>query len=168
MEIRLAAPLTFDSIVDGPGLRTVVWTQGCPHLCLGCHNPHTHDFSGGILTTTKAVISQIENIHMQKGITLSGGEPFEQATACFEIASYCKKRGWDVWVYTGYTYEYLLTQNHEDWRLFLSAVDILIDGPFILSVKDLSLPFRGSRNQRLIDVKASMDMGSVIFWNKND
>ena len=109
MEIRLAAPLQYDSIVDGEGMRIVLWTQGCPHNCIGCHNPSTHSFKDGFLTNTEDIIKDLsENIKYHDGITLSGGDPFIQAKAVNEIASYIKSEGKDVWAYTGYDFEQLL------------------------------------------------------------
>ena len=109
MEIRLAAPLQYDSIVDGEGLRAVLWTQGCPHNCKGCHNPKTHSFKEGYLTDTMELIEELnKNIKYQDGITLSGGDPFMQPKAVNEIAKYVKSIDKNVWAYTGFEFEQLL------------------------------------------------------------
>ena len=104
MEIRLAADLQKDSIVDGPGIRTVIWTQGCPHGCLGCHNPSTHDFDGGALVDVDYIKSEIDDLVFQSGITFSGGDPMCQSAACYEIAKYAKDLGLNIWCYTGFTF----------------------------------------------------------------
>jgi anaerobic ribonucleoside-triphosphate reductase activating protein len=162
MNIRLASPIQLDSIVDGPGLRCVIWTQGCLHNCKGCHNPQTHDFSAGLETTTEHIIEKLSEIKLQKGITFSGGDPFEQADACAEIARAAHTLNLDVWAYTGYTFENLLNSNRKDFMNFLNELDFLIDGPFILEQKSLSLQFRGSKNQRIIDVKNSLSSGKIF------
>ena len=112
MKIRVSSDITFDSIVDGPGLRMVIWTQGCMHNCIGCHNPQTHSLCGGYEVDTKDIINTIKDLKLQKGITLSGGEPFLQAEALEEIAKEAKKYKLDVWSYTGFTFEELLDKNN--------------------------------------------------------
>lgn len=154
MKIRLASDLQSDSIVDGEGIRTVIWTQGCPHHCPGCHNPETHDFNGGKLVDIEELKKQIFNLKNQDGITISGGEPFSQIEACMEIAKFAKSIGLNVWCYTGYTFEELL--NRPLAVEFLKYIDVLVDGKFILSEKSLNLKFRGSKNQRIINVKRSL------------
>ncbi|NLM12323.1 MAG: anaerobic ribonucleoside-triphosphate reductase activating protein [Epulopiscium sp.] len=166
MKIRLASPLTRDSIVDGPGLRTVLWTQGCIHHCKGCHNPDTHPLNGGFETSTEEIIENLKTIKLQKGITISGGDPFLQPKACAEIARFCHTLHWDVWVYTGYTYEDILKKNDPLWNKFLEEIDVLVDGPFILEKKDLNLLFRGSSNQRIIDINLSKKNNKIVFWEQ--
>lgn len=163
MDIRLAAPITHDSVVDGPGIRNVVWTQGCPHNCYQCHNPGTHDFNGGFLTSVEAVIEELLND--KKGVTFSGGDPFVQPEACSIIAKELKKYGINIWAYSGWTYEQLLELSAKDasYMNFLRNIDRLVDGPFILAKKNLLLPFRGSENQRIINVPASLEIGHVII-----
>jgi anaerobic ribonucleoside-triphosphate reductase activating protein len=142
MEIRLAAPLQYDSIVDGEGLRAVLWTQGCPHNCKGCHNPKTHSFKEGYLTDTMELIEELnKNIKYQDGITLSGGDPFMQAKAVNEIANYVKKTGKTVWAYTGFLYEDLLEMAKTNSSIIelLNNVDVLIDGKF--NISEFSLDF---------------------------
>lgn len=141
-----------DSTVDGPGLRFVVFTQGCPHRCPGCHNPETHLPLGGHLLTVDATFALYEQSPAQQGITLSGGEPFMQAEPLAELAERVKRAGGDVICYTGYVREALerMAQRDEDVKKLLAQIDLLIDGPFILAKRSLALPFRGSRNQRII------------------
>ena len=160
MWVRLASGLTRDSIVDGDGLRTVIWTQGCSHNCVGCHNKKAQSFSGGLLVRVEDIKREIDKLKLQRGITFSGGEPFEQSKECSAIAKYAKSRGYDVWAYTGYLFEDLI-KDKEKYE-FLKQVDILVDGPFILEKRDLTLRFRGSSNQRVIDVIKSLEAGKVI------
>lgn len=172
MKIRLAGDLQSDSIVDGEGLRTVIWTQGCSHNCLGCHNPETHDFNGGYEVDIEDLKQKIKNLKYQDGITLSGGDPFFQIPACLEIAKYCQSLGLNVWCYTGYTFEQLLNMASSNELIldFLRQIDVLIDGRFILSQKSLNLKFRGSKNQRVLDVKKSLKLGyaySIPKYNEN-
>ncbi len=164
MKIRLASPLQPDSIVDGEGIRTVVWTQGCKHHCKGCHNAGTWDFEGGFETTMEELKKELSLLKGQQGITLSGGDPLFQAKACMEIAKYAKEIGLNVWCYTGFTFEKLL-KSKEALDL-LEYVDVLVDGPFILKERSLNIDFRGSRNQRVIDVKASLKIGQPVLIEK--
>lgn len=163
-KIRLAAYLQPDSIVDGEGIRTVIWTQGCPHNCLGCHNPETHDFEGGSLVDIAEVKSIIDDLEGQDGITFSGGDPFVQSKECAEIAKYAKGKGYNIWCYTGYTYEQLLAMSKTKSEImdFLKEIDILVDGKFVLALKTYSVKFAGSSNQRLIDVKKSLKENRVV------
>lgn len=166
MNIRLASPMTYDSIVDGPGLRAVVWTQGCVHNCKGCHNPQTHDICGGYEIDSKEIIFQINKLRLHRGITLSGGEPFMQSEALIDIAKESKKCNLDVWVYTGYTYEELIDKKNPSYFNninLLRNIDVLVDGRFIESKKDISLKFRGSQNQRIIDVKKSLENKKIYL-----
>ena len=168
-EIRLAADLQTDSIVDGPGLRAVIWTQGCGHHCKGCQNPQTWDFNGGGLVPIKMVLDAIDELEYQDGITFSGGDPMFQPEACNIIADYAKKKGLNIWVYTGFTYEQILTISKKNpvYMEFLSKIDVLVDGRFILEERDLSLLFRGSRNQRLIDVPKTLESGIVTLFDES-
>lgn len=168
--IRLAADLQTDSIVDGPGLRAVLWTQGCNHHCKGCQNPQTWDFNGGGEVPIKMVKDAIDELEYQTGITFSGGDPMYQPEACLEIAKYAKKKGLNIWVYTGYTYEELLelSKKNKVYLDFLKIIDVLVDGRFILKERDLSLLFRGSRNQRLIDVPNSLKNNAIILLNEKE
>ena len=165
MQVRLAAPLTFDSIVDGPGLRTVIWTQGCPHLCPGCHNPQTHDMQAGFMMESEDIVKQIKATKLQKGITLSGGEPFLQAEALVVIAREVKQLGMDVWAYTGFRFDYLINEKNPNYKhniRLLQYVDTLVDGRFIEEKKSVHLLFRGSSNQRIINVQQSLLKQEVI------
>ncbi len=160
MKLRIAG-IVNDSIVDGPGFRMSVFTQGCPHHCAGCHNPQTHDFDGGYDIDTDEIIEKMRKNPLLDGITLSGGEPFCQGEACSLLARAAHDMGLDVWAYSGYTYEQLLAGDQSQ-RALLDETDVLVDGPFILNQKSLELHFRGSANQRLIDVKASREAGRII------
>ncbi|MBR2833314.1 MAG: anaerobic ribonucleoside-triphosphate reductase activating protein [Bacilli bacterium] len=164
MKIRLAAPLQPDSIVDGEGVRTVVWTQGCSHNCKGCHNPTTHDFKGGFEVDTKELIEEIIELEGQEGITFSGGDPMFQTEACIEIAKYAKENNLDIWCYTGFKFEDIV--NIPKFREFLKYIDVLVDGKFIEEEKSLNLDFRGSRNQRIIDVEKSLKKGKAVVIPK--
>ncbi len=170
MLIRLSHGLTRDSIVDGPGLRAVIWTQGCKHKCKGCHNPSTHDFDGGFLMETKDIINQLKELELHKGITFSGGEPFEQPIQCIEIAKEAKNMGLDIWCYTGYTIEEITNKNSinykKGWLEFLNLIDVLVDGPFIIQKKNLLLKFRGSENQRILDVKKSLKYKKPVLFEE--
>lgn len=160
MNIRIAGTVN-DSIVDGPGMRFTVFTQGCPHHCPGCHNPQTHDFEGGKVADTAEIIAKFRKNTLLDGITLSGGEPFCQSEACLELAKAAHESKLNVWAYSGYTFEQLV-DGKDAWKALLSEVDILVDGLFVLEKRTLECRFRGSSNQRLVDVKASMANGSVI------
>ena len=164
MKIRLASYLQPDSIVDGEGVRTVIWTQGCSHNCKGCHNPATHDFKGGFEVDTKEIIEDLATLEGQDGITFSGGDPMFQAEACIEIAKYAKENNLDIWCYTGFKFEELL--NIPKFKEFLKYIDVLVDGKFIEEEKSLNLDFRGSRNQRIIDVPKSLEEGKVVLIPK--
>lgn len=148
--IRLSGPLEHDNIVNGDGLRAVVWTQGCPNHCKGCQNPETWDFAAGFLVETREICERLSEFRGQAGLTFCGGEPFVQPRACREIAEYVREKlGWNVWSFSGFTHEQIMAAGGEPME-FLKSLDALIDGPFILSQKDLSLRYRGSRNQRLL------------------
>ena len=168
--IRLAADPQIDSIVDGPGLRTVIWTQGCPHHCKGCQNPQTWNVDGGGLVPISEVKKFIDEIDDQDGITFSGGDPMYQPEACFELAKYAKNKGFNIWVYTGYTYEEIikLSKSKPVYLDFLKIIDVLVDGKFILEERDLSLLFRGSRNQRLIDVSKTLRSGKIVLFDEDE
>lgn len=166
-ELRLSAPVQFDSIVDGEGLRAVIWTQGCPHGCPGCHNPQTHPFDGGTSVASEILLKQLKAHFYLDGVTFSGGEPMAQAAACGELAQAVHQLGMNVWCYTGYTWEALMEAQDPDQSMFLEQIDVLIDGPFLLAQKSLNLRFRGSANQRLIDVKASLKAQRVVLAEKN-
>ena len=159
MKIKVAG-LIPDSIVDGRGIRLTVFVQGCPHRCPGCHNPQTHDFAGGQEMDTEEIIARFRADPLLDGITLTGGDPFCQPAACAALARAARASGLNVWAYTGYLYEETLSDPA--MRELLEEVDVLIDGPFVLAERTLSLRFRGSKNQRAIDVPASLKSGTVV------
>lgn len=153
-----------ESIVDGPGFRIVIFFQGCAHHCYGCHNPETWDFEGGKEVSFDLIKKIIDDNPYADGITLSGGDPFYQIDASTEIAEYAKSKGLDVILYTGFLFEEVLEMTKANQRLkdLLNNVDTLIDGPFILEQRHLSLKFRGSSNQRIIDVKKSLMQNKIV------
>ena len=154
-----------ESIVDGPGIRYVIFVQGCPHHCEGCHNPQTHDFSGGYEEQSETLLGEIRKNPLLSGVTLSGGEPFCQPAPLAELAQQIHTLGLNIVTYTGYTFEDLLhkAKEHPDILALLRATDILIDGKFEINRKSLNLRFRGSSNQRILDVPASLSCGSPVM-----
>lgn len=149
-KIRIAG-IAEESIVDGPGIRMVIFTQGCKHNCEGCHNPESHSFTGGELVEVDEIINRVKANPLLDGITLSGGEPFEQSEECSILAREVRKLGLNVVTYTGYTFEEIL--KNEDFKKLLLETDTLIDGKFEIEKRSLLLQFRGSKNQRIIDVR---------------
>lgn len=170
MKIRLASELQIDSIVDGPGIRTVIWTQGCSHNCLGCHNPSTHDFKGGFLKDIDELKEELDMLSFQDGVTFSGGDPFFQPEACAVLAKHIRSLGMDVWCYTGFTFEQLLENSKKNKKImdFLSEIDIMVDGKFELDKRNLDLRFRGSSNQRIIDIQKSLKQGETIVLDLDE
>jgi len=152
-----------DSIVDGPGLRLSVFTQGCPHGCPGCHNPESHDPSGGRDAAVADIVLEAKKNPLLSGVTLTGGEPMQQAAACAALVRLLP-RHLNVWVFSGYTYEEILQSGDADRLSLLNAADVLVDGRFVLAKRSLSLPFRGSANQRLIDLNETRKTGRVTLW----
>ena len=150
-----------DSIVDGPGIRTCIFSQGCPHHCQGCHNPETWPFRCGTDMEEETLVEIVRSNPLCRGVTFSGGEPFAQAEGFARLAVLLKEAGYEVASYTGYTFEELLEGSEEQKKL-LKAIDVLIDGPFLLAEKSLEVPFRGSRNQRILDVPRSLAEGKAI------
>ena len=165
MQIRLAG-IVKESVVDGPGIRMVVFVQGCPHHCPGCHNENTQDPFGGYLSTVQEVIDQLPSNPLVTGMTFPGGEPFMQAGALAVIGKAAKQRNLSVFTYTGFVFETLLEQsrNNPDIAALLAITDVLIDGPFLLEQRDISLAYRGSSNQRLLDLPASLQQGKPVEW----
>ncbi len=156
-----------ESIVDGPGFRYVTFVQGCKHACPGCHNPQTHDFKGGYDITVGEVFDDIkENPHL-KGLTLSGGEPFEQAEALLELAKAVKAEGMDLMSYSGYTYEELRNRKDKSTDELLDLLDILVDGRFVEGLKNLELAYRGSENQRVIDMNRTRAEGEIVLYKSD-
>ena len=154
-----------DSIVDGPGLRFTLFTQGCPHRCPGCHNPGTHDFNGGREISPDAVIEAMLSNPLTDGLTLSGGEPFSQPEACARIARAAKEHGLNVWAYSGWTFEQLRDNPDPEVQALLHSLDVLVDGPFLQAERSLELKWRGSRNQRMLDVPKSLESGQAVLYN---
>lgn len=163
-----AAGVVRESIVDGPGIRFTLFVQGCPHRCKGCHNPETHDFSGGYETTTENIYNEFIKDPILQGITLSGGEPIEQVDLLLPLAKAVNDFGKNVVLFSGYTIEHLLEMGKSKPSIIelLEQCFLLIDGPFIESEKDLTLVFRGSRNQRLIDPRESIKQGKAVLSDK--
>lgn len=157
-----------ESIVDGPGLRFTVFCQGCPHGCEGCHNPATHDFDGGYDCELSKILDAVDENPLLDGVTFSGGEPMCQAEAFARLALELKKRGLSIVTYTGYTYEELLIMSEAQPAVarLLELTDILVDGPFISEKRDLTLLFRGSGNQRIIDMRLTRKNGCLSLAEK--
>ncbi len=164
MDIRIAGVVK-ESIVDGKGVRFVVFAQGCPHNCPGCQNPQTHDFNGGKIENTENIVKVIKKDPLLSGVTFSGGEPFMQAEkfACLAKEIRAANPRLDITSYTGFTFEELLEKSKTDEGVanLLEQCDVLIDGKYIEAERDLTLRFRGSRNQRIIDVKKSLEAGKA-------
>ena len=150
-----------DSIVDGPGIRTCIFSQGCPHHCDGCHNPETWDFGCGTDMDEEVLLEIVQSNPLCRGVTFSGGEPFAQAAGFARLAKLLKEKGYEVASYSGYTFEELL-EGSPDQKSLLETIDILIDGPFLMAQKSLELAFRGSKNQRILDVPKSLAAGRAI------
>ncbi|WP_366924835.1 anaerobic ribonucleoside-triphosphate reductase activating protein [Metallumcola ferriviriculae] len=166
MRIRVAGVVR-ESVVDGPGIRLVIFSQGCPHGCPECHNPDTHDPNGGKVETVENLIKMVKAAPLIRGVTFSGGEPFYQAGALAELGEQLKNlgKGHDIFTYTGFLFEELvaLSKINDDYRRLLAVSDFLVDGPYLKDQKDLGLPFRGSRNQRIIEVKHSLELGEAVL-----
>lgn len=162
-ELRLAGVIR-ESIVDGPGIRMVVFAQGCPHKCKGCQNPATHSPDGGYISNVENILNAAKQNPMLKGITFSGGEPFMQGKQFAELGKRAHEMGLNIMTYTGFTFEKLCQgfNEHPEWKQLLEQTDILMDGPFIQEEKSLMLKFRGSKNQRAIDVQKSLKEHKVI------
>lgn len=161
MDIRVSG-FAYDSIVDGPGLRLTVFTQGCPHHCPGCHNPATHPEDGGEYKPVGEIIKMLEANPLWTGLTVSGGEPLMQPEAVLELVEGAKALGKNIWLYTGYTLEQLREKNDPAISGILSEIDVLVDGPFIESMRSLELKYMGSGNQRAIDMKKSR--GNIVLF----
>lgn len=164
MKIRISGIIE-ESVVDGPGIRFVVFTQGCIHQCEGCHNTDTHDLNGGYEMDTAEIFEKIKQNPMLDGVTFSGGDPLLQVEALVELAKKCREIGLNIYTYTGFEWE-MLMRNQDKYVEFLRLTDVLIDGKFVIAEKSLTLSFRGSRNQRLIDVQKSLASGRVeqVEW----
>lgn len=159
--IRIAGTVN-DSITDGPGIRYTIFTQGCPHHCPGCHNPQTWDFAGGVDVTCDQLLAEITANPLLRGVTLSGGEPLAQAAAIIPLAQQIRALGLELAIYTGYTFEQLLQMNDPAIMQLLALADTLIDGPFVLAERNLELNFRGSNNQRILNLPASLAQKKAV------
>ena len=159
------AGIVGDSIVDGPGIRITIFSQGCPHHCPGCHNPETWGFGSGTDMDEETIMEIVRSNPLCRGVTFSGGEPFAQAAGFAKLARLLKTAGKEVASYSGYTFEALL-EGTDDQRALLENIDVLIDGPFLQAEKTLEIPFRGSRNQRILDVPKSLAAGRAVEITK--
>lgn len=153
-----------NSYVDGPGIRMAIFFQGCLHKCKGCHNPGSWPMYGGEKVDTNDLMKKMANDPLLDGITLSGGEPFLQPQPALALARFARQRGLSVWCYTGYTFEQI-SEWQDNRKTLLQNIDVLVDGPFKLEEKSLDIPWRGSRNQRLIDVRKSLEKGEVVLYD---
>ena len=151
-----------DTMVDGPGFRTSIYCAGCSHACPGCHNPQSWAFDQGREMTVEQLVRIVADDPYTRGVTFTGGDPMYQAAAFAELAQQIRHRTQkDIWCYTGFTFESLI---NDDQRELLAELDVLVDGPFIKALRDEDLLFRGSSNQRIIDVQASLYSGDVVLW----
>ena len=157
--MRLSGPIEYDNIVNGPGLRAVIWAQGCRQRCPGCQNPETWDEGAGVLMNIDEIKVKLRSLKGQNGLTFCGGEPLLQSAACLEISRWAKMElGWEIWSFTGLVYE-KIPRDGVEWE-FVCSLDALIDGPFILPKRDVSLKWRGSSNQRLLHLKNGEVVGT--------
>lgn len=164
MKVRIAG-ISAESVTDGPGVRLVVFFQGCPHACTGCHNPETWAVNGGKAYETADLMERLPLTPILSGLTFSGGDPFVQAPAAAQIAGLVKARSLNLWVYTGYVWEDLLSKKDKPGVMdLISLADVIVDGPFQEVKRDLSLVYRGSSNQRFIDVRSSLAQKRVVLW----
>ena len=163
--IRLAG-IAYESLVNGPGMRRVFFSQGCRHNCKGCFNPDTHSFDGGEEKDMDELIKDVLGNPMIKGVTFSGGDPFERPEEFAYMGEVFKKHGLNICSYTGYTSEFIVSHFNEkpEWRRLINTLDVLVDGQFEEDKKEEGLLFRGSSNQRIIDVKESLKRNQVVIW----
>lgn len=157
-----------ESIVDGPGIRMTIFFQGCTHNCYKCHNPETHSFTGGKEYDLEYVDKKLADSPYLDGVTFSGGDPLDNPESALEIAELVKEKyNLNLWIYTGYTFEEILekSKNNKIYLDIFSLTDVLVDGPFVNNLRDLSLLYRGSTNQRIIDVKQSLKNNSIVTLN---
>lgn len=158
----------WESVVDGDGIRTVIFASGCRHNCMGCHNPLTHDFKYGVnftLDRQMEVVNKVKNNPLIEGITLSGGDCMYSTIDAIEFIrlfkTHCSMK--DIWIYTGYTYEQIIADNNK--LELLKLCDVLVDGRFIEEQKDLTLKFKGSANQRIINIQKSLQQNKVVLYD---
>jgi anaerobic ribonucleoside-triphosphate reductase activating protein len=164
--VRLSG-IAYESLVNGPGIRRVLFSQGCSHNCKDCFNPDTHSYNGGKIFNTDEIIDGIKCNPMLRGVTFSGGDPLEQADKFAYIAKNIKENGLNIWSYTGYTFEYIMKhrKNKKGWDELLKNIDVIVDGKFEPELKEDGLKYRGSRNQRIIDVPKSLELGEPVVIN---
>lgn len=166
----LVSGIVKESCVDGVGIRYTIFSQGCPHKCKGCHNPKTHKFSSSLGTWVDIddIVKDMKENPLLDGITFSGGEPLLQANSFSKLAKKIKENNYNIWMWTGYTWEFIISNldNHKHWKELLKYVDYLVDGPFILQLKEVDLLFRGSTNQRIIDVQRSIKENKIIEFEE--
>lgn len=164
-----------ESIVDGEGYRYVIFFQGCNHNCLGCHNPQTHNFYGGVEMSDDDILRDLENCNkaMLQDITLSGGDPFFQARDIISLVKKLKDKGYNIWAYTGFVFDEFLNfinkincdkRINSDMIELLNYIDVVVDGPFILSKRTIDGNFAGSTNQRLVDVHKTIIKNEVVLY----
>lgn len=158
--LKIAGVVT-ESIVDGPGIRYTIFTQGCPFHCKGCHNPQSQPLKGGLDVKLKVFYDEIKQNPLISGVTFSGGEPFIQAGALAILARVLKAEGYSVWSYSGYTFDKL--ERDDKFRSLLEQLDVVVDGPYVQSKHSLEIDFRGSTNQRIIDVPKSLAQDKIIL-----
>ena len=158
--LRIAG-IVEESIVDGPGIRYTIFTQGCPFHCRGCHNPQAQPLRGGVDVTLRQLYDEIKANPLVTGVTFSGGEPFIQARSLCTLAKILKAEVYSLWSYSGYTYEKIIYDDI--MRDLLAELDVLVDGPFVQAKVSLDIDFRGSTNQRLIDVPRSLQEDKVVL-----
>ncbi|UZP03559.1 anaerobic ribonucleoside-triphosphate reductase activating protein [Clostridium botulinum] len=165
-KIRLSG-IAYESLVNGPGIRRVFFSQGCNHNCKACFNPDTHDFNGGEERNIDELIEDVLCNPMIKGITFSGGDPFERADEFSYMAKIFKENNKNIWCYTGYTFEYINDnlERNKGWKDLINNIDVLVDGKFEEDKKEDGLKFRGSSNQRIIDVKESLKSNKVVIFD---
>ena len=164
MQLRLAG-IVDESVVDGLGIRMTVFVQGCPHRCKGCHNPASWDSAGGKVYPLRFVADLVQKDPLLDGVTFSGGEPFAQPAPLAVLAAWLHSRGMNVWCYSGYTYEQLVqkAQTDADTAALLQNIDVLVDGPFVEAQRDLTLKFRGSANQRVLDMPRTRAQNAPVW-----
>ena len=161
MKLRVSG-IVEESVVDGDGLRFALFVQGCKRACPGCQNKSTWDLNGGVLMDTEEILEKIDD-PLLSGVTFSGGEPFLQAKALAELARKIHQKGLNIWCYTGDAYEEITERGETDELALLNNVDVLVDGDFREDLRDLTLKFRGSKNQRIIDVKETEKSNTIIL-----
>lgn len=155
------AGIVRDSIVDGEGIRDVIFVQGCSHHCKGCHNQQTWDYGGGEHMFVGDIVNELSN--SSNDVTISGGEPLDQYTSLLELCQQLHKQGKRIWVYTGNTVNAPVIKSYRELAPY---VDVIVDGKFVEELKDSDLLFRGSSNQRIIDLKKSVEQNKIVLWEE--